>query len=124
MKFLGRLFLLLLAVALSPLLLVGFVWSTVKFAIRAKFAQWFDRLGEYFLHIAISIDQLGNVMCQDLFNYALIKDDSQPFGNPDETISSVLGKNLVKGNLTRAGKVLDTILNTVDPGHSIDSIDE
>ena len=39
----------------------------------------------FFLKIAISIDQLGNVVCQTLFNLTLIKkDEYYSFGNPDQ----------------------------------------
>lgn len=124
MKTLKKLLLFIIALTLSPLLLVGIVWSFIKLMIRAKFYQWWDRLGSYFLKSAIALDQLGNVMCQDLFNSTLIKDDSTPFGNEDETISSVLGKNLEANNLTKAGKVLNFILNTIEPNHSINSIEE
>lgn len=86
--------------------------------------QWCNRLGKYFLTSAIAVDQLGNVMCQDLFNSLLIKDDSTPFGNEDETISSVLGKNQVKNNLTKIGRCLNWLLNLLDPNHSIDSIED
>lgn len=73
--------------------------------------------------MAYSKDQHGNVMARDLFNYALIKDNSLSFGDPDETISSVLGKNKIKDNLTSVGKRLDYILNRLDNNHSINSIE-
>ena len=124
MKTIKRILLFFIALALSPLLIVSILWSFIKLMIKSKFYQWWERLGAYFLKSAIALDQLGNVMCQDLFNSTLIKDNSNPFGNEDETISSVLGKNLRSNNLTKAGKVLNYILNTIDPGHSINSIEE
>jgi 8-oxo-dGTP diphosphatase len=122
MKTIKSIGLFIIALLLSPLLFIGIIWSFFKLMIGMKFYQWWNRLGEYFFKTALSIDQLGNVMCQDLFNSLLIKDDSTPFGDEDETISSVLGKNLLKNNLTRTGKILDSILHLIDPNHSIKSI--
>ncbi|MCF6349253.1 MAG: hypothetical protein L3J20_13320 [Flavobacteriaceae bacterium] len=41
----------------------------------------------------LSIDQMGNVAMQDLFNDIFTIKNGYQFGNEDETISSVLGKN-------------------------------
>ena len=124
MKTLGRIGLFLIATILSPLLLVGIIWTFFKLMIGVKISQWWDRLGSYFFTSAKAIDQLGNVMCQDLFNSLLIKNNSSPFGNEDETISSVMGKNQVKNNLTFLGKLLNWLLNKIDPNHSIDAIED
>ena len=60
-----------------------------------------------------------------MFNSILISSKSEyKFGNPDETISSVLGKNKRAGNLLYLGKRLDAWLNGIDPNHSIKSIEE
>jgi hypothetical protein len=124
MKTINRFIIFISSILLSPLLILGIIWSFITLMIKAKLYQWWDRLGQYFLKSAVAIDQLGNVMCQDMFNSLLIKDNSIPFGNEDETISSVLGKNLVKDNLTTLGKGLNFILNQIDPNHSINSIEE
>jgi hypothetical protein len=124
MKTFQSILLFLVAIILSPLLLVGIIWSFVKLMIGMKIYQWWNRLGDYFFKSALAIDQLGNVMCMDMFNSLLIKDDSTPFGDEDETISSVLGKNQLKGNLTKLGMGLNWILNRLDPNHSIEAIEE
>lgn len=70
----------------------------------------------YFL--AYSVDQLGNVLCATLFNDLLIKGkDKYKFGNPDITISAVLGENKHKGTLTKAGVLLCKLLNWIDKNH-------
>ena len=78
---------------------------------------------KYFKDIALSLDQLGNVICQHLFNICLIKKTGYKFGNPDETISSVLGKNYVNKTLTKVGYLLSLMLHKVDKNHVINSID-
>jgi hypothetical protein len=46
------------------------------------------------------------------------------FGNEDETISGVIGKNKRLNTLTFAGRLLDKLLDTIDKNHSIDAIEE
>lgn len=73
--------------------------------------------------MALSIDQTGNVIMADLFNIILINKKGYKFGDEDETISSVLGKNKINNNLKPLGKALDWVLDKIDPNHSIKSID-
>lgn len=87
------------------------------------FTKGLKGIGEFSLKIAISIDQLGNVIMQHLFNLLWIKGDGYEFGNRDETISSALGKNKQLGTLTGFGKVIDKVLDIIDPNHSLNSID-
>ena len=81
---------------------------------------------KYFRAIAESLDQLGNTICQDLFNQWMLKGDDWAylFGNIDETVSSVLGKNKQRETLTASGRWLDRLLNTLDKNHSIDAIEK
>jgi len=73
--------------------------------------------------LARGIDQTGNAVCFDFFNWALVKDDGlAPFGNVDETISSVIGRNKQLENLTWVGRLLDLILDGIDFNHTIKSI--
>jgi len=81
--------------------------------------EWND----YNMNLAIGKDQYGNALGKYLFNQILITKEGYQFGNVDETISSVIGKNKVKGTLTTFGKVLDFLLDLLDENHSIESID-
>jgi 8-oxo-dGTP pyrophosphatase MutT (NUDIX family) len=106
----------ILLVVTGPLgLLYGIFQSTVKKGLRG--------LGEYLLQVAISIDQLGNVLMQHLLNGLWIKNGGYPFGNRDETISSALGRNKRNGTLTAFGRAIDALLDRIDPNHSLNSID-
>ena len=108
---------LLLGVLIYPSLIVAVIYSfTNKGTVK--------NLAEYFRDVALSIDQTGNTICQHLFNAILIEQHSiYRFGNMDETISSVLGKNLVNNSLTKTGRYITYILDTLDNNHSIKSID-
>ena len=78
-------------------------------------------LDNYLFRITKSIDQLGNVVCAELFDWMLVK-KGKHFGDEDETISSVLGRNI--DNLTKAGKCLVWLLNTIEKDHVQKAIGE
>jgi hypothetical protein len=93
----------------------GFFASFIKGGSK----EW----NKYNEDLAIAKDQYGNAMGKYLFNWLLIKKDGYRFGNVDETISSVVGKNKIKRTLTIFGKTLDVILDMLEKDHSIKSID-
>lgn len=74
----------------------------------------------YFRDSAITLDKLANREFRTLWNKTLITWDGYDFGNVNETISSVLGKNIQNETLTKTGKVLVFILSKK---HCIDAID-
>lgn len=65
----------------------------------------------------IAIDQYGNYNFRSLFNRFLIHENGYHFGNFEETISSVLGKNEIDETLTNTGKLIVKILNTIEKDH-------
>lgn len=71
-------------------------------------------LGKWGLNVLIGLDQFGNALVG---------------GDPDETISSRLGKLKVRhgGHIPwyrPVSKFVDWGLDKIDPGHSIDAIEE
>lgn len=114
MKFLLEFFLFLVAFILFlPLTLLNF--TIVLFRGRAK---------GYFMNTAVNLDRFGNYEFRTLFNLTLRKPSGYEFGNFEETISSVLGKNQRDGTLTNTGKILAFILDTIDKDHCRKSIEE
>lgn len=104
--------LLIIARILSWILFpIGWMYSLITFRLKLS------RLNEYAFTIALSLDQLGNVVLANIMNDFLIKSEGYKFGNPDDTISAVLGVNKFKGTLLPAGKAIAYILNKVDPNH-------
>ena len=83
----------------------------------------YKTLDDYLFNCAYATDQHANVFLAKLFNDIMIKQGGHKFGNPDETISSVLGKNKLMGKLSLLGKCLDYILHLLDENHSIKSIE-
>ena len=111
-KFFGGLFLFLLAWALFlPLSLLNFLAVAIKF----------KDLG-YFKSSAVNLDRFGNFEFRTLFNLVLKKKGGYEFGNFEETISSVLGKNQLKGTLTKTGKALVWVLDKIEKNHCKKSI--
>ena len=74
--------------------------------------------------VAMSIDVFANVHASEIFNDILIKKGGYKFGNKQETISSVIGKNQRDGTTTLAGRGLRIILDVVEHNHCILSINE
>ena len=113
-KFFGGLFLFLLAWLLFlPLSLLNFLAVAIKF----------KDLG-YFKSSAVNLDRFGNFEFRTLFNLVLKKKGGYEFGNFEETISSALGKNQRDNTLSRTGKVLVWILDTIEKEHCKKSIKE
>ena len=61
---------------------------------------------------------------QYLLNDTLLirKANTYYFGNKKETISSVIGKNCLTKTLSPLGQLLNSFLNFIDKGHSLNSI--
>ena len=99
---------------------IGFLYAL----LRQLFFGKLKSLSIYFLEVAISIDNTGNVMMQHLLNdFLLIKQkETYYFGNKKETISSVIGKNSLTNTLSPLGKALNAFLNWIDKDHSFNSI--
>lgn len=109
--------LLIIALFLSVVLLpVGFAFQIIT--------ALFHGIDRYLFRMAKSIDQLGNVVCEHLFNVILIKKNGYKFGNEDVTISHVLGMNEKTNTLSFAGKGLAWLLNTIDKDHNQKAIED
>lgn len=99
---------------------VGFIYTI----IRQLFVNKFKTLILYFTEIALVLDEAGNVVMQHILNDFLLvkKRDTYYFGNKKETISSVIGKNYLTQTLSPIGLALNSFLNFIDKGHSLNSI--
>ena len=99
---------------------VGFLYAV----IRQTLAKSVNSLSVYFLELALAIDNAGNVLMQHVLNdLLLIKNPKRYlFGNKMETISSVIGKNLLLQTLSPMGLALNAILHWIDKDHSLNSI--
>jgi hypothetical protein len=99
---------------------IGFFYAL----LRQLFFGKLKTLSVFFLEVAISIDNTGNVLMQYLLNDLLLikSPTTYYFGNKKETISSVIGKNSLTNTLSPLGKALNDFLSWIDKDHSFNSI--
>jgi len=77
----------------------------------------------YLKDTAINLDRFGNREFRFSLNkYLIISDSANLFGDIRETISSVLGKNQRGQTLTKLGKFVCWVLDTIDKKHCEKSI--
>ncbi len=122
------LLLLLITVIMSPIKVLGFGWAVIHLLVIGTFVHGYktawNMFDGYCRGTAIADDQKGNAAMWPMFNTIMIKKGGYLFGNPDETISSVFGKNQLAGTLTGFGRFIGvTVLNKIEKDHSINSID-
>lgn len=98
-----------------PLTFLNFIAVAIKSKDSAK---------GYFRSTAVNIDKFGNREFRTLWNATLRTNTGYEFGNINETISSAIGKNERDETLSKAGKALAWILNTIDKNHCKNSIIE
>lgn len=111
-----------IASILKPVLhIVNFLLVLAKNKNKRGF---FKQMDSYFFDSALDKDKFANREFRTLWNIILIKKSGYKFGNPNETISSVLGKNQRDNTLTGTGRFLCGILDWIDPNHCEKSIKE
>ena len=85
-------------------------------------ALFFKGRKDYFWRVALSIDQTGNVVCGKLFDLTLRNPNGYSFGEVDRTISYALGRNKLMNTLTKTGKALVWLLDTIDKEHTLNAV--
>jgi len=102
--------------------LLTYIFSPFLMLYAMFTAPSIKAINRYFFKIAISVDQMGNVIGTAFFNHTVIKENGHKFGNPDETISSVLGRNYQTNTLTLFGRSMRYYLDRIEPNHCVNSI--
>ena len=103
--------------------MILFIIAYILFLPLSIINFFFVRSKGYFKDSAINIDKFGNREFRKSLNATLIKPNSPfQFGDINETISSVLGKNQRFGYLTKFGKIICSILDAIDKNHCEKSI--
>lgn len=115
MKTLFKNFILLFVAIISAIILFPIGWFYSLFTFNLKI----HKLSHYFITLAISVDQMGNVILAPLFNKIMIMKDGYNFGDEDDTISYVLGANKIQKKLTKTGNILANLLDYIDENHCI-----
>jgi len=103
-------------------LLLFFVLSLGGFLYRVFVVR--KDYPDYFFGCASTLSHSTNYYGADLWNRILIRPAYTVFGNRDESMSGVLGKNKRANTLTNLGEGVVYILNKIDPNHTEKSIEE
>ena len=75
----------------------------------------------YLWNLLVALDQLANVLLAPALN-ATLRPTVARFGHPDETLSSVLGKNVEAGSCVGC-RLICRLLHRLDPEHCERSIE-
>ena len=102
---------------LLPIIICFMVLKYIFTGNKKMLAVWFYRT-------AREIDLFANVVGAEFWNSVFITNGGYKFGNPKETISSVLGKNQRDKTLTLLGDALRWILDRIDEDHCLNSIND
>ena len=102
---------------LLPIIICFMVLKYIFTGNKKMLAVWFYRT-------AREIDLFANVVGAEFWNAIFITDGGYKFGNPKETISSVLGKNQRDKTLTLLGDALRWVLDRIDEDHCLNSIND
>lgn len=103
--------------------LFGHIYMWIRVASSPKY-NW-SHIRQFYENVAVVEDQKGNVEQAFFYNDIMLKNYSQNlFGFPDETLSSVYGKNKRDNTLTKFGSFWAKLLNKIDKNHVEKSIEE
>jgi hypothetical protein len=98
------------AILSSPL---GILYTVVRRYVKGKRKT----LGSYRINMAYVYDVLINVCWGDFLNDVFSKWDAYPYGNPNDSLSRVLGKNKAIDKLKKTEAWVAKQLNRIDPNH-------
>lgn len=122
-SFLINVLLLVVAIILFfPLAIWGLVESAVNLFYRKRFWESLGVFGEVLLLIAVLIDVMVNVLCKVPFNRLLISEQGYKFGSRFDTVSYVLGVNMIDDSLTTLGENLCAVLDWIDDNHCMNAV--
>ena len=102
---------------LLPVIILFMILKYLLTGSKKMLVVWFYRT-------AREIDLFANVVGAEFWNSGFITNGGYKFGNPKETISSVLGKNQRDKTLTLLGDLLRWILDRIEQDHCLNSIND
>ena len=111
--------LLISAIILTTIFTIISILGTLLFnLITLKFQTSINQLGKYMRKMAKSISHFANVSCAGALRFLLVKaNGGYYFGDQNDHISYVLGRNKYKGKLKILGKFIVWILNLIESNH-------
>ena len=102
---------------IARLIFIAFLPLAIIATLIVRISNY-KKLDSHLYNIALSIDQLGNVVYRDIFKALFITQYSTfDFGNADHTVSYVIAVNKRNGNLTIIGYFVGWLLDKIDKDH-------
>lgn len=99
------------------------LWSIIEGFVGHRPITGLKKADRKLLFLAIAFDKYGNVVCGEMLNrYFITAHSTHLFGNIEETISEVIGYNLLNGTLSPLGHALNSFLNIFEENHSLVAI--
>lgn len=124
-KFMQGLTLLIIAVILTAIFTaISLIFDPIYYLVTLKWQSGFNHLGGWFKKLAISVDQFGNASSATILNFLLRKKGGVDFGDEDDTISYIIGRNHYRNTLTFLGKIIRLILHLIDRHHVEKAVDK
>ena len=110
---------------ISVLYPIAMLYGMFKSFYQRQIGEGWKTIDLKLFYLAIMTDETGNVICKELFNNILITSKSKNlFGDKEETVSSVLGKNQRDNTLSKIGWWLVYRLDNIEKNHCLKSIKE
>lgn len=105
---------LLSIIALFLFTILSFVDLIFLMVKDVKNRKWYQLIDNRAFEKAFNVDVFGNYQFRELWDWALITKNGYKFGRLGETISSSLGRNVLKNELNFVGKFLVIIIDFID----------
>lgn len=110
--------LLIVAIILNAVFFaLSIIFDPIYYLITLKWQTGLNHLGDWFRKMALSIDQFGNASSATILNFLFRKKGGIDFGDEDDSVSYVIGRNYFHGTLSIFGKLIRLILHLIDRDH-------
>lgn len=96
---------------------ISMVVTPIYYIVTFKWKSGWIALDDWFFKMALGLDQFGNISNRETLKILLTKKGGHPFGDEDDTVSYVIGRNKYKGKLNRFGKLNERLLNAIEKKH-------
>lgn len=106
-------------------IILEFLLSVILGALNYTLAACNWELRKYMLERAYINDVEGNVKFQYTLNLWMVKPGGEQFGDPFQSLSYVIGRNIQKQKQKRLSKIIDKyILEPAEENHSLKAVDK
>lgn len=113
----GLILLIVSLILTSVVSVISVIVTPIYYIVTFKWRSGVKQLDKWLYKMALSIDQFGNVSCGTTLKFLMTKGKRYNFGDEDDTVSYVLGRNKYRETLTAFGRFIVWVLNLLDKDH-------